>query len=144
MYIFFTFWCISSLSLAFREIIGDIHYIHTHKHAHISFHLWHLTSSSREYILFFLVAFVKHRQDRKSNSLVDIKSGKNIPQQSYPVFSIYNQVFQKDLVSLTFVKKSFHSYLSSYYFCFLFHEYLFDFLHFHTSSRKKSKNKKIV
>ena len=70
---------ISILSLAFREFIGDVFplyvYTHarTHTHIHINFHLlWHCTLSTSEYILFFLVAFIKYMQYKKNSSLVDI------------------------------------------------------------------------
>ena len=47
------------------------------------------------------------------------QSGENISRQSYPVFSIYSQVFQEGLVSLTFIRESF------YIFAFLLFQFTF-------------------
>ena len=47
---------------------------HTHKYTH-KFHLfWRWTSSTSKYILFFLVAFIKHMHYKKGSSLVDISN----------------------------------------------------------------------
>ena len=76
---FFTFRrIISNLSSAFREIIGDVFTpppTNTHTHTHFNFDLlWRWCSSTSEYVLFILVAFIKHMQDKKSSSLVDISN----------------------------------------------------------------------
>ena len=72
-----TFQCIiSSLSSAFRELIGEVSplhtyiyiyiYIYTHKRTYINFHLLrHWTSPKSQYILYFLVAFIKDIRNKK-------------------------------------------------------------------------------
>ena len=54
------------------------HYTHTPmstKNTHINFHLlWHWTFSTREHILCFLFAFIKHMQYKKSSLFVDINN----------------------------------------------------------------------
>ena len=47
----------------------------THTNTHINFDLlWPWTSSASKYILFFLVAFIKHMHYKKGSSLVDISN----------------------------------------------------------------------
>ena len=68
-----------TFSSDFTEFIDNVFPLHTHPYAHtntyINFHLlWHWTSSTRDHILFFLVAFIKHMQYKKSSSLLDINN----------------------------------------------------------------------
>ena len=63
-----------SLQRNYRRRISITH-TQTHTQTRINFHLlWHWTSSTSKYIIFFLVAFIKHIQDKKSSSLVDISN----------------------------------------------------------------------
>ena len=67
---FFTFRrIISNLSSVFREIIGDVFTPPSPPppHTHFNFDLlWRWCSSTSEYVLFILVTFIKHMQDKKS------------------------------------------------------------------------------
>ena len=74
-----------------------------------------------------------------------IYSGENISRQSYHIFSIYSQVFQEGLVSLTFVREGFQYIFALLLFLFgfvFFHKYQFDFLYFYTASKKKKAKQK--
>ena len=77
---FFTYQhVISSLFSAFREFIGDVSPLRTYTRAHTQrpinfFLLWQCTSSTIEYILFFLFASINHMQHKKISSLVDISN----------------------------------------------------------------------
>ena len=71
---------IPSLSSAFREFIGGVFPLHTHTHARTQTHALIFICYGSElclpvniyYFFFFLVAFIRHMQCKKSSLLVDI------------------------------------------------------------------------
>ena len=71
---FISIYFVFSLQRIYWRCSSNTH-THAHTNTHIDFHLlWHWTLSTIKHILFFLVAFIKHMQYKKSSSLVDIKN----------------------------------------------------------------------